>query len=98
MARVLNASAVARTDVAKTGAGSFTMTGSSQLVAPSNAARVSLILSNMGANPIFIAFGTAAIASKGLRLPINASAYLDGFTGDVNVIGTAGDVVGIIEY
>lgn len=95
---------VGRVSDAKNGGSALTLTGASQAVVGPNPGRAALYLSNLSAaNPMFLAFGTAAaatptaVATSGFRLAPNERVVIEAYTGAVAVIGTAADVLGIVE-
>lgn len=95
---------VGRVSDAKNGGQALSLTGASQAVAGPNPGRAALYVSNMSAaNPMFLAFGTAAaatptaVASSGIRLAPGQTLVIEAYTGAVAVIGTAADVLGIVE-
>lgn len=106
MARTFTGSGnVGRVSDAKNGGAALAMNGASQVVAAANPARATLVLSNMAAaNPMFFAFSTSSVAAptavvtSGLRLAAGQFIVLEAFTGAVAVIGTAADVLGIVEF
>lgn len=96
MARLLAGTGVERTDVAKNGVGQVTLTGGSDALVAANKDRVALYVSAPAAD-IALAFGVAAQASKGVIVRANTTEKIDGFTGAVNVIGTAAQTVAFID-
>src|SRR4051812_10363464 len=98
MARLLAGQAIERTDVAKNPGSAVALTGSTQVAVAANKDRVNLWLSNLsGANVMWLSLGGTAVASSGLRLAANAVINIDGYSGAVSVIGTAADVLGVVE-
>lgn len=99
MARLLAGTAVERTDVAKNPNGGFALNGANQALVAANKDRVSLIVSNTSAaNKMFLALnGVAAAANTGILVPPNSTITLNGYSGAVNIIGTAADVVTFAE-
>lgn len=96
MARVYGTGTTS-TDVAKQGAPTaITLNGSSQVLAAANKDRQSLIVTAPAAS-ITLALGAAAVAGNGIVVPPNTIFQLTGFTGAVNVIGTATQVVSFAE-
>lgn len=90
---------VSRTDVAKNGVGTLVLNGASQTLVGANANRVALIVSALGAGGAALALGAVpAVAGSGIRL-INSTLpfVLQGYTGEVRVIGTNTEVIAFAE-
>lgn len=96
--RRIYASAPRDTDTAKQGAGTKALTGGSDSLVAANKDRVFLYVSNTSAaNKMFLGLGVAAAASSGIMIPPNMTVPVEGFTGAVNIIGTAADVAAFAE-
>lgn len=98
MPRTVAGGGVERTDVAKIGNGNRALTGGSDSLTASNNARVGLFVSNPGAaNKMFVSLGAAAANNVGIMIPPGQTVYIPGFTGAVNIFGTAADQVAFCE-
>ena len=99
MARLLAGQGVERTDVAKNPGSAVALTGTSQAAVGANKDRVSVWLSNLSAtNPMWLVLSAgSAVANSGIRLAPGAVINIDGYSGQINVIGTAADVLGVAE-
>lgn len=90
---------VSRTDVAKAGNGTLVLSGASQTLVAANKDRVEIIINALGAGGATIALGAGpAVAGSGIRLTNTMAPFrLAGYTGAIQVIGTAAEVVSYAE-
>lgn len=93
MTRLLAGQGVERTDVAKNGSGTLALSGVSQLLVAANKDRVGLWVGNTSAaNKMFLSLsGAAATVNSGVMVPLGQSVFLAGYSGAVQIIGTAAD-------
>lgn len=97
MGRLLAGQGVERTDVAKQGNGTLAMTGATQSLVVANKDRVALYVTAPAA-AISLALGAGpAVAANGLTIPPNTVVKIDGYSGAVQIIGTAAQVVSFAE-
>lgn len=97
MARLLAGQGVERTDIAKNGLGTLVLSGATQSLVAANKDRVALIVTAPAA-AISLSLGSAAaVASNGLTIPPNTVYTLAGFSGAVQIIGTAAQVVSFVD-
>lgn len=97
MGRTISGQQVVSTDTAKQGAPApITLSGASQALVAANKDRVALIVTAPAA-AITLALGAPAAANNGIVVPPNTVFVLNGYTGAVNVIGTAAQVVAFAE-
>lgn len=97
MARQIAGQGVERTDVAKQGNATLVLSGATQSLVPANKDRVALIITAPAASVSLSLGAAAAVASQGLTIPAAAIYTLNGYSGAVQIIGTAAQVVSFVE-
>lgn len=97
MPRTVAGAGTERTDTAKQGQGTLVLTGATQSFVPANNARVALIITAPAAAIALSLGSAAAVLTQGILIPANTMFVLNGYSGAVQVIGTAAQVVAFAE-
>lgn len=97
MTRLLAGQGVEATDVAKNGNGTLALTGATQALVAANKDRVRLYVTAPAAAVSLSLGSAAAVASNGLTIPPNTVVNIEGYTGAIQIIGTAAQVVSFAE-
>jgi hypothetical protein len=84
------------TDAATQPGTGVTLSGASQTALPANPQRVAAYFSAPAA-AVTLSLGGTAVAGQGLVIPPNTIFKLEGYSGQVNVIGTAAQVLGVVD-
>lgn len=97
MPRTVAGAGTERTDVAKAGQGTLVLSGATQSLVAANNARVALYVTAPAASVALSLGSAAAVITQGLLIPPNTVVKLDGYSGAVQIIGTAAQVVAFAE-
>jgi len=89
-----------QTATVDTGSGTVTAAVTSTQVAAANADRIKIIMTNDSNETVYVAYGTAAVLNRGVRLNASGGSLVEeNWTGAINVISTSGSkIVTFIEF